>query len=258
MLMQMAGERPHLCSKKKIAMKITNHTILITGGTSGIGQALAEVLISQKNEVIVTGRSEERLAAARAKGITAISCDLTRPEQIEQLVLQLEQEFPQVDVLINNAGIQYNYDLLKETNIYRKLQQELATNLTGTIHLTQLLLPLLGTKPSTIINITSALGSVPKSDGLIYSASKAGLRNFTTGLRKILRGENIRVLEIIPPVTDTHMTATRSENKMPVDELVQIILRQWARGQELIAPGKVKFLLQLNRFVPRVANRLIG
>lgn len=238
-------------------MKIKNHTILITGGTSGIGQALAGALV-ENNQLIITGRSADRLAAAKAKGMSTFTCDLTQPNEVESLVMQLEQEFPRLDVLINNAGIQYNYDLLEESNAYSRVQNELATNLTGTIHLTQLLLPLLSTKASTIINVTSALGTVPKSDGLVYSASKAGMRNFTAGLRKILKDQNIRVLEIIPPVTDTHMTEARTENKMPVDELIQIILRQWESGKKLIAPGKVKFLLQLNRFAPRLANRLVG
>lgn len=238
-------------------MKIKNHTILITGGTSGIGRALAEALV-ENNQVIITGRSAKRLAIARANGISTFACDLTQSREVENLVMELEQHFPQLDILINNAGIQYNYDLLEESNAYSRVQNELSTNLTGTIHLTQLLLPLLSTKPSTIINVTSALGTVPKSDGLVYSASKAGMRNFTVGLRKVLSKQQIRVLEIIPPVTDTHMTEARTENKMPVDELIQIILRQWEKGKALIAPGKVKFLLQLNRFAPGLANRIIG
>jgi short-subunit dehydrogenase involved in D-alanine esterification of teichoic acids len=238
-------------------MKIKDHTILITGGTSGIGKALAEAL-APNNNVIITGRSAQKLEAARQHGLTAFACDLTQVQAVEALVVSLEQEFPQLDILINNAGIQYNYDLLEESNISNQIRHEIATNLSGTIHLTHLLLPLLSTKPSTIINVSSALGVVPKSDGLIYSVSKAGLRSFTIGLRKILRGQPIRVLEIIPPVTDTHMTSGRSEPKMPVDELVQLILRQWENGKQLIAPAKVKLLLQLNRFVPGLANRLIG
>ncbi|WP_170110245.1 SDR family oxidoreductase [Flavilitoribacter nigricans] len=238
-------------------MKIKNHTVLITGGTSGIGRELARAL-AKDNRVIVTGRSEQRLTEARKDGLTAWNCDLTVPRQIEALVVKLEQEFPQLDILINNAGIQFNYNLLETPSSYEKINREITTNLTGTIHLTQLLLPLLSTKPSTIINLTSALGTVPKSDGLVYSAGKAGLRNFTAGLRKVLRNKSVRVLEIIPPVTDTRMTAERGENKMPVDELVRIILRQWERGYQLIAPGKVKFLLLLQRSLPGLADRLIG
>lgn len=238
-------------------MKIKDHTILITGGTSGIGKALAEVL-APNNQVIITGRSAQKLEAARRRGLTAFACDLTQAREVENLVVTLEQEFPQLDLLINNAGVQYNYDLLEESDISTQIRQEIATNLSGTIHLTHLLLPLLSTKPSTIINVSSALGVVPKSNGLIYSVSKAGLRSFTIGLRKILRNQAIRVVEIIPPVTDTEMTSERSETKMPVDELVKLILRQWENGKQLIAPAKVKFLLQLHRFAPGLANRLIG
>ena len=238
-------------------MKIKDKTILITGGTSGIGQALAEAF-RRESKVIITGRSADRLEQAKANGLTAMACDLTQKKDIEKLVVKLEQEFPSLDVLINNAGIQYNYDWLKEVGAVHKIQHELATNLIGTIQLTQLLLPLLSTKISTIINVSFALGSVPKSDGLVYSVSKAGLRSFTQGLRKVLVGQSISVLEVIPPVTDTQMTAGRSKNKMSVQTLVTLIIKQWESGKQLIAPSKIKIFLQLNRFLPALSNRIIS
>lgn len=237
-------------------MQIQNRTILITGGTSGIGKALAQEL-KHNNTVIITGRSEERLEQARQNGLIAIPCDLSRRDDLDKLVLKLEQEYPALNVLINNAGIQYNYHWLEEADLYQKIQQEVAVNLSGTMQLTQLLTPLLGVKASTILNVTSALGAVPKSDGLIYSVTKAGLRSFTQGLRKVLKGQSIRVLEVIPPVTDTNMTAGRSEAKTSTEELVKIILRQWKKGKQLIAPTKVKIFLTINRFFPALANKII-
>ncbi len=238
-------------------MEIKGHTILITGGTSGIGKMLAEVL-NPYNQVIITGRSADRLREARSAGLKAISCDLRQQKDLESLVLQLEQEYPDLDVLINNAGIQNNYDWINELNAHLKIQRELDTNLTGTIQLTQLLLPLLSTKSSTILNVTSALGAVPKSDGLVYSASKAGLRNFTRGLRKVLKGYPIRVIEVVPPVTETNMTAGRSERKMQVDALVRIILRQWKKRKLLIAPAKIRIFLAIDRFFPAFADWIIS
>ena len=171
--------------------------------------------------------------------------------------MEVEQKYPELDVLVNNAGIQYNYNLLEASDIHQKIQNEINTNLTGTIQLTQLLLPILSTKPSVIVNVTSGLGAVPKTDGLIYSVSKAGLRNFTLGLRKSLNNNAIKVLEIIPPVTNTNMTSGRDEQKMSVEELVRIIIKQWQQGKILIAPGKIKLFLLINRFLPVLANRII-
>jgi uncharacterized oxidoreductase len=237
-------------------MDIQNQTILITGGTSGIGKALA-LSLKEKNTVIVTGRSEARLEEARKNGLITIQADLTKREDLDQLVMTIEQQYPQLNVLINNAGIQYNYHMLRESDTFQRIQQEIQVNLTGTIQLTQLLLPVLCSKPSQILNVSSALGVVPKSDGIVYSASKAGLRNFTRGLRKILKEQPVQVIEVIPPVTDTRMTAGRDEEKMPVEELVLLILKQWSKGKTLIAPGKIKLLMTINRWWPSLADSFI-
>jgi len=237
-------------------MDIKDRTILITGGTSGIGKALALALY-KTNQVIVTGRSPERLNEMRSLGITAIACDLTQKEDLERILLTLEQEHSELDVLINNAGIQYNYNFTKQTQAFQKIQQEIQTNLIGVIQLTSSLIPLLSTKSSTIINVTSGLGAVPKTDGLIYSCSKAGLRNFHRGLRKSLKGQSIEVIELIPPVTATAMTAEREEAKMTVEELVSIALGQWKAGKSLLAPRKIRLLLLIDRFLPALADRII-
>lgn len=237
-------------------MTIQNQTILITGGTSCIGKALALVL-NKHNKVIVTGRSLERLEDMRKSGLSPIAADLCKREDLDKLVLTIEQQYPQLNILINNAGIQYNYHLLEEPDPLQRIQQEIQINLTGTIQLTQRLLPILCTKPSQIINVSSALGIVPKKDGIVYSASKAGLRNFTKGLRKILKEQPVKVIEIIPPVTDTRMTAERDEKKMSPEELAALIIKQWSRGHSLITSSKIRLLLAINRAWPGLADRII-
>lgn len=237
--------------------KLKGHTILITGGTSGIGKALA-LALQDDNQVIITGRSPKRLEQARQEGFAAIACDMTQKNDLDHLNTLIEQQYPQLDVLINNAGVQYNYKLLEVSDVNHKIHTEIAINLTGAIQLTQMLLPVLSTKPSQILNVTSALGAVPKSDALVYSASKAGLRNFTAGLRKVLKGQSIEVLEVIPPVTDTGMTAGREAEKMSVADLTKVILHQWKQGREVIAPQKIKAFMGLGRFLPGVASRIIG
>lgn len=238
-------------------MELSGRTILITGGTSGIGKALAQELKKQ-NLVMVTGTNPQRLDEAAQSGLIAVRCDLAQIHEIEELVTFIERDIQSLDVLINNAGVQNNYDFANTTAPLKKVEQEITINLTGAIQLTQLLLPTLLTKPSHIINVTSALGAVPKSDGLVYSASKAGLRNFTQGLRKVLAKEAISIHELVPPVTDTAMTAGREEKKMPPEQLVQIALRQLGTGKLLLAPAKIRFFLWLSRVMPGVANRIIG
>ncbi len=237
-------------------MTIQNQSILITGGTSGIGKALA-LSLKDNNKVIVTGRSIERLEEAQKNGLIPIKADLTSREDLDKLVMTIEQQYPELNVLINNAGIQFNYHMLEETDTLQRIHNEIQINLTGTIQLTQLLLPVLCAKPSQILNVSSGLGAVPKTDGIVYSASKAGLRNFTRGLRKILKDQPVTVIEVIPPVTDTHMTSSREEDKMPVEELIAIIIKQWSKGKQLIAPRKIKLLLGINRWWPGLADRII-
>ena len=237
-------------------MKLSGHTILITGGTSGIGRELA-LRLKASNTVLVTGRNPDRLAEATAAGLIAIRCDLTSRADIDQLLTRIEQDYPALDVLINNAGVQYNYQLPARDDIFRKVQEEIAINLTGTIQLTQALLPTLLTKPSQILNVTSALAWVPKSDGLVYSASKAGLHNFTRGLRKALKGHDVVVREIVPPVTDTGMTAGREEAKMNAGALADLILAQWKKGKKRLAPTKIRLFAGINHWLPSVADRII-
>ena len=238
-------------------MKLQNRTILITGGTSGIGKELA-LQLRANNRVIVTGVRKTKIEAASNSGLTALPLNLSDKNSIEELVLKIEQDFPSLDVLINNAGIQFNYDFIDDTDPGIKVEKELNTNLIGTIQLTQLLIPILATKPSLMINVTSALGSVPKSNGLLYSVSKAGLRNFHRGLKKIMKGQSLKLIELIPPVTDTEMTAGREETKMPADVLAVLAIKQIEKGKKLVAPFKIRLFLMINRLFPHVADRIIG
>lgn len=237
-------------------MKLKDRTILITGGTSGIGRALAEML-KKDNTVIVTGRRQLSVQKAREEELHAFPLDLSSKESMDALAVYIETNYPALDLLINNAGVQHNYNFTTATDTYDAVNGEIAINLTGQIYLTQLLLPLLSTRPSAIVNVTSALGAVPKSDGLVYSASKAGLRNFTRGLRKVLKGTSVQVLECIPPVTDTAMTAGRDEAKMTPKELANRVLGQMKKRFQVLAPQKIKFFLWLNRMVPRLADKII-
>ena len=176
-------------------MQFNDRTIVITGGTSGIGQCLARTLRDRRNEVIVLGRAGERLDRMAEEGFATVPCDLGDPSSIENAAHQLAQRWSRVDVLFNNAGVQYNYDLTSEVLPVGRIHREIDIDLSGQILFTQLMLPLLSRSDTAmIVNTTSGLGAYPKADGLVYSAAKAGMRSFTVGLRNVLRRTPIRVL----------------------------------------------------------------
>ena len=239
-------------------MQFNDRTIVITGGTSGIGQCLARTLRDRRNEVIVLGRAGERLDRMAEEGFATVPCDLGDPSSIENAAHQLAQRWSRVDVLFNNAGVQYNYDLTSEVLPVGRIHREIDIDLSGQILFTQLMLPLLSRSDcAMIVNTTSGLGAYPKADGLVYSAAKAGMRSFTVGLRNVLRRTPIRVLELIPPVTDTGMTAGRDEQKMDPQAFVDITLPQLERERKIATTGQLRFFLLLTRSIPGLARRIL-
>ena len=240
-------------------MELKNKIILITGGTSGIGRVLGERLLAEGNTVILMGRNEEKLAGTRANGFDTIACDLVSKESIETAVTQIQKKYDHLDMLFNNAGVQYNYDFLGTVIPLDKIDHEINTNITGQLLLTQMLIPLLSNaKKAWIINTTSGLGAFPKSDGLVYSASKAALRNFTIGLRYALKVTNIKVLEFIPPVTDTEMTKGRPEQKMSVEVLVNHIWPQLLKERQTLTVPKLRLFLWIAFLFPSLAHKILS
>lgn len=240
-------------------MKLKNNTILITGGTSGIGYALAKEFKALGNKVIVLGRNKDKLEKLQQEGFETMMCDLSKTMDIEKVVIEIEQKYPDLNVLFNNAGIQYNYEITNTVIPIDKIRDEIDTNVTGQIILTQLILPILANKEkSYVLNTTSALGAFPKPDGLVYSSSKAALRNFTVGLRYALKKNGIKVLEFIPPVTDTAMTSERDGNKMSVEKLLRKIIPQIENEKPTITTGSVRFFLLLSLLLPGLANKIVS
>ena len=239
-------------------MQLINKTILITGSTSGIGYALGIALLKKQNKVILLGRDAEKLSQAQEKGFHTIQCDLSNQQDIEKTSIKIQNEYPDLDVLFNNAGVQFNYSFTSNVIPLDKIHQEIEINLTGQITLTQLLIPtLINAEKALIVNTTSGLGAFPKSDGLVYSASKAAMRNFTIGLKYALRNSRISVVEFIPPVTATNMTKGRDEEKMSVDELISIILPQLEKGYSIITPAKMRLFLWIAFLFPQLANKIL-
>jgi uncharacterized oxidoreductase len=190
-------------------MKTSNNKILITGGSAGIGYEVAK-LLSQNNKVIITGRNKQRLekAAATLKNTTAIVSDVSDADDVEKLVKQLYSEHPDLNIVVNNAGKAFVYDLVGDSaDGFDKAGQEMQTNVLSVIRLNEKLLPLLRRqKESAIVNVTSIVAFAPGARLATYSASKAALHSYTQSLRLLLKATNVKVFDLMPPLVDTEFS----------------------------------------------------
>ncbi len=207
-------------------MKLTDNTILITGGGTGIGRGLAEQLHKLGNQVIVAGRRKEKLeeTAAANPGIKWLAVDLTDAAAISDLAARVLADFPALNMLFNNAGI-----MRAERLVEGKLDDAeaiLATNLLAPIRLTAALLPHLASQPSAaILNVSSALGFLPLAERATYCATKAAVHSYTQSLRCQLRGTSVEVLELIPPYVQTAlMTGENDPRAMPLPQFIAEVM----------------------------------
>jgi uncharacterized oxidoreductase len=190
-------------------MKISNKTILVTGGGSGIGYATAKYLSEKGNKVIISGRNPEKIKKAGIElGLPAIACDITKAEEVEALVTTIKNEFSDLSVLINNAGVANIYKLGEGSGAFEKSKIEFETNYFGPVRLTELLLPVLKKQPeAAIVNITSNVSFHPLIVLPTYSDSKTALHSHTVALRLTLASDtNIKLFEVMPSLIDTDAT----------------------------------------------------
>ncbi len=226
-------------------MKTSGNTVLITGGGSGIGLALAETFLERGNEVIICGRRKALLKAVqtRIREINFRVCDISKARSRQALVDWMLSEFKQLNVLVNNAGIQRQVDFLKGTRDLPKADEEIATNLTAPIHLSAQLLPHLRRKKSAaIINISSGLAFTPIAALPVYCATKAALHSWSCSLRHQLRDTCVRVFEVAPPMVATELSGKRdrsndSDYVMSPEAVASGILRAIGRNQYEAALG---------------------
>jgi uncharacterized oxidoreductase len=197
-------------------MKLTGNTILITGGATGIGFALAEQFSKLGNTVIICGRRVEMLdeATGRVPGLQAMECDVSDGKERERLFNEVTEKFPALNILVNNAGVQRMIDFKKGIGELLCLDGEIDINLTAAVHLSAWFTPwLMKKKESAIINISSGLGFVPISFMPVYCATKAALHSFTLSIRHQLKDTPVRVFEIIPPTVDTDLDKGERERR---------------------------------------------
>jgi uncharacterized oxidoreductase len=215
-------------------MKVNGHTVLVTGGASGIGLALAVRFLAAGNDVIICGRRADKLreAGEKHRGIHTHASDLSDPSGREALARWVTAQFPKLDVVVNNAGIQHRVDLTGDV-AWPFVHEEIATNLEAPIHLTTLLIPhLLRAAEPVVVNVTSGLAFVPRTAVPIYSATKAAMRSFTLSLRQQLEKTPIEVVEIIPPAVNTDLGGVGLHTfGVGLDEFADAAFAQLAAGE---------------------------
>jgi uncharacterized oxidoreductase len=207
-----------------------NKKILVTGGASGIGLGMTERFLQLGNTVIICGRRADALAVAQQQFPSVITrvCDLESDSDREALFKWIEAEHPDLDVLVNNAGIQHwtNFD---DADFMRKARQEIVINVEAPMHLSYMFVKL--PKLKTIMNVTSGLSFVPFVKVPVYSATKAFLHSFTASMQRMLQEKGIEVIEIIPPALRTDLGAPGLHDAHPpVSEFIECIFKQLEEG----------------------------
>lgn len=196
-------------------MKLSGNTILITGGATGIGYALAKQFIGLGNKVVICGRRELKLKEAKEQFpeiITSV-CDLEVEAERVGLARWISENYPELNVLINNAGVQNGLSILSDINI-EKIHQEIEINFVAPVHLSNLFVPILKkSENASIINITSGLAFTPLAFLPVYCATKAAVHSVSLSLRHLLAKTSVRVFEIAPPIVDTELDKGARANR---------------------------------------------
>jgi uncharacterized oxidoreductase len=243
-------------------MNLSGNTVLITGGASGIGFALARALLETDNQVIICGRNAHKLETAKhhLPRLTTITCDITQANQLADLQSRLSARFPRLNMLINNAGIQLPMDFSQASIDEAIIEQEIQTNLISHIKLTNRLLPILSSQDnSAVIFIGSALGRVPKHLAPVYCATKAGIHSFAQSLRYQLAATSTRVFEVVPDLVATPMTADRTtSHKITPEALAQSVMEGIKNEHQEILVGRTRLLFGIQRIMPRMAEAIIN
>jgi uncharacterized oxidoreductase len=223
--------------------KWTKRTVLITGGGSGIGRALAVRLKKAGHEVVVAGRRKEKLREAEALGLQCLSANIGNAQDREILIAEMVARFPSFDTLINNAGIQLQGKFHPKQRNWQEQQAEIETNFSAPVHLAQLALPHLCQRPeASIVNVTSGLAFVPLAFVPVYSATKAALHSFTLSLRHQLKDSRVTVVELAPPAVDTDLGGVGLHKfGVPVDEFADAVVPRLLQGEQSIAYGTAEY-----------------
>jgi uncharacterized oxidoreductase len=242
-------------------MELTGRTILITGGSAGIGLAFALKFSELGNQVIVTGRRQSVLDELKADypKLHTIQSDAADPVQIASLARRVKAGYPKLDVLMNNAGIMLHKNLKVPVADLDGLMAEVDINIGGVIRMSSAFIDILTANKGTLINVSSALAFVPLPSAPIYCATKSAVHAYTQSLRFQLEETGVEVIELMPPAVKTDLSADIAEGDgitlMTTDELVKQSFASLKTGALEIRPGQAKQLALMRRLAPDFINR---
>lgn len=242
-------------------MKLTGRTILITGGSAGIGLAFALKFLELGNQVIVTGRRQSALDELKAKypKLHTVQSDVADPAQIAFLAKRVKAGYPKLDVLMNNAGIMLHKNLKAPAADLDGLMAEVNINVGGVIRMTSAFIDILTANKGTVINVSSALAFVPLPSAPIYCATKSAVHSYTQSLRFQLEETGVEVIDLMPPGVKTDLTAELAEEGgvalMTTDELIKNSFAAFKAGKLEIRPGQSNLLAFMRRLAPDFINK---
>ncbi len=244
-------------------MRTSKNTILITGGSAGIGFETAKLLSEKGNQVIIIGRDKDRMekATAQLRNVTAIVSDVTKAEDVKKLVEQLSKDFPQLNVVINNAGRAILYNLREaNVNAFEKAQDEMMTNYFSVIRLNELLLPQLKKQnEAAIVNVSSVVAFAPGITLPTYAASKAALHSYTQSLRVTLEDTTIKVFELMPPLVNTELSKDIGGiNGIHPSQVAQEFLTAFEKDEYEIHVGDTAHVYKLFLSSPESAVKMMN
>jgi uncharacterized oxidoreductase len=232
-------------------MKTIENTLLITGGATGIGLALAEVFLREGNQVIICGRRKENLVLAQENfpKIHYKVCDVAKEEERQALFEWAITNYPDLNIIVNNAGIQRQIDFTKGNNELLNGEDEIQVNFSAPVQLSALFIPhLMKQDEAAIVNVSSGLGFIPLTIVPVYCATKAAIHSFSLSLRHQLRKSSVKVFEVIPPTVDTGLDRGARDQRrqdyrgIPAAEVAKATLVGLAKDEYEIAVGQAQGL----------------
>ena len=241
-------------------MKLENHVVLVTGGGSGIGLAVARELLGRNNTVFVSGRNRTKLAEAKRDnpGLRTLESDVTDIAQSKAALDAIMKESGRLSILINNAGIMLSWNVLRENDAEHlaAADREVTTNFIAPIKLTMLALPvLLQQSEAAVVNIASGLAYAPIGRYPVYCGTKAALHSFSKSLRHQLERTSVKVFDVLPPRTSTDLNNEVKKSKTSAESVAREMLRGMSRDQFEIPIGESRTLRTMERIAPAFVER---
>ena len=247
-------------------MQMHGNTIFITGGSSGIGCALAEAFHRRGNHIIISGRREDRLKeiCARHSGMAYFVLDVTDPNSIRSVAQKVTADFPALNSVFNNAGVQMRAGMSADGSLdEHSLETEITTNLFAPIRVAAAFLPHLAKQAGgTLVNVSSGLAFVPIARFPVYCATKAAIHSWTMTLRYQWQKLGVKVIELIPPYVGTELGGPRKQamnpgpQPMPLDAFIAETMKELESDADEIAIADAKKLFAATS--PESVKRIFG